>query len=115
MFHFYESSVGTSLARASTAWKRVLALLVVVAVVGVGGTGLGGAAVAGSLPQSPVELGTADSFAILSKTGVTNVYASAVNGNVGASPITGDAVLLTCPEVMTGTISLSTPPVRRAR
>ncbi|TFB62755.1 DUF3494 domain-containing protein [Cryobacterium sp. Hz7] len=104
MFHFYESSVGTSLARASTARKRVLALLVVVAVVGVGGAGLGGAAVAGSLPQSPVELGTADSFAILSKTGVTNVYASAVNGNVGASPFTGAAVLLTCPEVVTGTI-----------
>lgn len=55
-------------------------------------------------PQAPVNLGTAGTFAILSKTGVTNVPASAVNGNVGASPITGAAIGLTCPEVMTGTI-----------
>lgn len=52
---------------------------------------------------APVDLGSAGTFAILSKTGVTDVYASAVTGNVGSSPITGAAILLTCPEV-SGTI-----------
>ena len=47
----------------------------------------------------PVRLGTAGTFAILSKTGITDVYASAVVGNVGTSPITGAALLLTCGEV----------------
>ena len=54
--------------------------------------------------QAPVNLGTAGTFAILTKSGVTDVYASAINGNVGASPITGAAIGLECPEVMTGTI-----------
>lgn len=48
---------------------------------------------------APVELGTAGNFVILSKTGVTDVYASAVLGNVGTSPITGAAMLLSCGEV----------------
>ena len=50
-----------------------------------------------------MNLGTAGTFAVLSKSGVTNVYASTITGNVGASPITGAAIGLTCPEV-TGTI-----------
>lgn len=54
--------------------------------------------------QAPVNLGTAGTFAILTKTGVTDVYKSTVNGDVGTSPITGAALLLTCPEVATGTI-----------
>ena len=49
--------------------------------------------------QAPVNLGTAGTFAILSKTGITDVYASAIVGNVGTSPITGAALLLTCGEV----------------
>ena len=52
---------------------------------------------------SPVALGKAGTFAILSKTGITDVYASAVTGNVGTSPITGAALLLSCSEV-TGSI-----------
>jgi hypothetical protein len=32
-------------------------------------------------------------FAILSKTGITDVYKSDVTGDVGASPITGAAIL----------------------
>ena len=52
---------------------------------------------------APVSLGLAGSFAVLSKSGITNVYQSAVTGDVGSSPITGAAILLTCPEV-TGTI-----------
>jgi hypothetical protein len=48
----------------------------------------------------PVNLRSAGSFAILSKSGVTNVPTSAVIGNVGASPITGAAIHLTCREVV---------------
>ena len=50
-----------------------------------------------------VNLGIAGDFAILSKTGITDVYKSSVLGNIGASPITGAAILLSCAEV-TGTI-----------
>ena len=46
-----------------------------------------------------LNLGNAASFAILSKTGVTDVPASSIVGNVGSYPITGAAILLTCPEV----------------
>ena len=52
--------------------------------------------------QAPVKLGSASTFALLSKTGITNVYASVINGDVGASPITGAAIGLTCGEVATG-------------
>ena len=62
--------------------------------------GTSSAAIAG---HAPVNLGAAGTFAILSKTGVTNVYASAVTGDVGSSPITGAAILVTCTEVV-GTI-----------
>ena len=47
----------------------------------------------------PVELHSAGNFAILTKTGITDVFESAVKGNVGTSPITGAALLLTCGEV----------------
>ncbi len=46
---------------------------------------------------------SASNFAVLSKTGVTDVPASIITGNVGASPISGTAILMTCEEV-TGTI-----------
>jgi hypothetical protein len=51
----------------------------------------------------PVHLGSAGTFAILSKSGITDVPASAIVGDVGTSPITGAALLLTCREV-SGTI-----------
>ena len=50
-----------------------------------------------------VNLGRAEDFAILTKSGITNVYPSNITGNVGTSPITGAALLLRCNEV-TGTI-----------
>lgn len=51
-----------------------------------------------------VDLGTAEPFAILSGTGVTNVPTSTITGNVGVSPTTGASIVgLTCPEV-NGTI-----------
>ena len=52
---------------------------------------------------SVVNLGVAGNFVILSKTGITDVYKSAVTGNIGTSPITGAAMVISCPEV-TGTI-----------
>lgn len=63
-------------------------------------TSASGATAAG---PAPVVLGTAAPFAILTKSGVTDVPTSAITGNVGASPITGAAILVTCDEV-TGTI-----------
>ena len=50
-----------------------------------------------------LNLGNSASFAILTKTGVTDVSPSSVVGNVGAYPITGAAILLTCPEIV-GTV-----------
>jgi len=61
-----------------------------------------GNAVAGDGP-SAVYLGSADSFAVLSQSGITDVYRSEIVGDVGTSPITGAALLLTCGEV-TGNI-----------
>ena len=52
----------------------------------------------------PVNVGTAGSFAILSKSGVSDVPNSKITGNVGTSPISGAGITgLTCPEV-TGNI-----------
>jgi len=51
------------------------------------------------LGPAAVNLGTAGNFEILSKTGVTDVYQSAITGDVGASPITGQAILVSCSEV----------------
>jgi len=53
--------------------------------------------------RTPVNLGTAGNFVILSKSGITDVPPSAIVGNIGASPITGAAIHVTCSEV-TGTI-----------
>ncbi|MCK9401575.1 MAG: ice-binding family protein [Bacteroidales bacterium] len=50
-----------------------------------------------------VDLGVAGDFVILSKTGITDVFPSAITGDVGSSPITGAAILVSCAEV-TGTI-----------
>jgi hypothetical protein len=52
--------------------------------------------------QAPVKLGSAMTFALLSKTGITNVYASVITGDVGASPITGAAIGLSCGEIAAG-------------
>lgn len=93
----------TTFQQLSTSRKRLLAAALAVSMFGLGTAGFGAAANADPLPQAPVSLGVAGTFAILSQTGITDVPSSAVTGNVGASPITGAATLLTCPEV-TGTI-----------
>jgi hypothetical protein len=65
---------------------------------------MAGSAIAGDgIGPMPVSLGQAGTFAILSQTGITDVYRSAIVGDVGTSPITGAALLLTCKEV-TGNI-----------
>jgi len=48
---------------------------------------------------APVDLKSASSFAVLTKSGVTDVPASVITGDVGASPITGAADNLSCAEV----------------
>ncbi len=48
---------------------------------------------------APIDLKSASSFAVLTKSGITDVPASAITGDVGASPITGAADNLTCVEV----------------
>jgi Ice-binding-like len=42
--------------------------------------------------QVPVDLRSAGNFVILSKSGITDVPASAIMGNIGTSPITGAAI-----------------------
>jgi hypothetical protein len=46
-----------------------------------------------------VNLGIAGNFVILSKTGITDVYKSTITGDIGASPISGAAILVKCTEV----------------
>ncbi|MCW3124028.1 MAG: hypothetical protein JWQ38_3520 [Flavipsychrobacter sp.] len=46
-----------------------------------------------------VNLGVAGNFVILSKTGITDVYKSTITGDLGTSPITGAALLVSCAEV----------------
>jgi hypothetical protein len=54
-------------------------------------------------PLAVVNLRVAGNFVILSKSGITDVYKSAITGDVGSSPITGAAILVRCTEVA-GTI-----------
>ncbi|WP_317202673.1 ice-binding family protein [Janthinobacterium sp.] len=49
-------------------------------------------------PQAVI-LGDAGYFAILTKTGITDVPSSAITGNIGTSPISGAFIGITCPEV----------------
>lgn len=46
-----------------------------------------------------INLGLAGNFVILSKTGITSVYKSTITGDIGSSPITGAAMVLSCGEV----------------
>src|SRR5664279_3104787 len=60
---------------------------------------LAGSAFAAGPGPAPVNLRSAGDFVILTKSGITDVPTSAVTGDVGTSPITGAADLLTCTEV----------------
>jgi isoaspartyl peptidase/L-asparaginase-like protein (Ntn-hydrolase superfamily) len=46
-----------------------------------------------------VNLRMSGNFVILSKSGITNVYKSTITGDIGTSPITGAAILVSCAEV----------------
>ena len=48
---------------------------------------------------APVNLLSAGNFVILSKAGITDIPASSITGNIGAYPITGAAIGVTCAEV----------------
>jgi hypothetical protein len=52
-----------------------------------------------AMPLARVDLGSADDFVILTETGITDVPSSVITGNIGTSPITGAADLVTCAEV----------------
>ena len=54
--------------------------------------------------QAPVDLLSAVDFAILAKTTITDVPASAITGNIALSGGTGFAVKVTCPEMTLGKI-----------
>jgi len=43
---------------------------------------------AAASPEAPVNLGSASNFTVLSKSGITDVFKTSINGNVGTSPIT---------------------------
>lgn len=51
-----------------------------------------------------IDLLTAGNFTILTQTGVTDVPNSPITGDVGASAITGAAIVLSCAEMLTGKI-----------
>lgn len=53
---------------------------------------------------APVNLGTAGNFAILAQSAVTSVPTSIITGNVGLHPAAGSFYVLSCPEVVSGTI-----------
>lgn len=58
-----------------------------------------------AMGPAPVNLRTAGDFVILTKTGITNVPASAITGNIGASPITAAAMdNVSCSEIPAHTI-----------
>ena len=82
----------------SNIFKNIISVLLTLFILGL-------AAGTGSAAQTPVNLGTADNFVILSKSGITNVPTSAITGNIGTSPITGASItgLDDCSEV-TGTV-----------
>lgn len=82
--------------------KNILVTLGILSVLGLFGTITVFAA-----GPAKVNLGTASNFAILTKAGITNVPTSIIVGNVGASPISGTAIGLTCAEITGTTYSVN--------
>jgi len=107
-------------------WLMALLLAAVVAGCGSGGDdnglppGSGPATAAGAgtgvnglgRGPAPVNLGAAGNFVILAQSTITDVPTSAVTGNVGLSPASGAALLLTCVEVtgVINTVDAAGPP-----
>jgi hypothetical protein len=92
-------------------WPIAMLIVSGLAACGGGGGADGSGIVPTASPQSvsggnrtgmgpaPINLRSAGTFTILSKSGITDVYASTIVGDVGTSPITGAALLLACTEV----------------
>src|ERR1700736_5270947 len=78
--------------------KRILVVMLLVAMVACGNSSSTHPANPNGKGPRPVDLKAAASFAVLTKSGVTDVPASVITGDVGASPITGAAENLTCVE-----------------
>jgi hypothetical protein len=68
---------------------------------------LSGGGVAYAAGPAPVDLGSAGYFEILSKSGIADVPASRITGNVATSPITGAADHLSCTEVTGRVLSVN--------
>ena len=49
---------------------------------------VGTSSAAAATPETPVNLGSAGNFTVLSKTGITDVFKTTIDGDVGTSPIT---------------------------
>ena len=64
--------------------KRLLIVLMVIA--------MASFTTGAQIAQAPVDLGSAGNFAILAKSGITNVPTSAITGDIGTSPITYAAI-----------------------
>src|SRR6202163_464077 len=79
--------------------KRILVMMLLVAMVACGNSSSTHPSNPNGKGPAPVDLKSASSFAVLTKSGVTDVPSSVITGDVGASPITGAADNLTCVEV----------------
>jgi hypothetical protein len=89
----YNVSTPTRLNRAASKKQALICLTISLL------ASLSGAS-SGMAGQAPVDLGLAGNFVILSKSGITDVPASAIVGNIGTSPITGAAITgIGCGEV----------------
>src|SRR6202163_1729270 len=79
--------------------KRILVVMLLVAMVACGNSSSTRSPNPNGKGPAPVDLKSASSFAVLTKSGVTDVPASVITGDGGSSPITGAAENLTCVEV----------------
>jgi hypothetical protein len=79
--------------------NRVLIVMLLVTMVACGNSSSTHLSNPNGKGPAPLDLKSASSFAVLTKSGVTDVPASVITGDVGASPITGAAMNLTCVEV----------------
>lgn len=71
--------------------------IIPIAIISMLAAGTTGAAAAA--PETPIDLGSAGNFTVLSKSGITDVFKTSIDGDIGTSPITGAAIGLTCGEV----------------
>ena len=69
----------------SKIFKRIISVLLTLLI-------LGSVAGIASAAQTPVNLGTADNFVILAKTGISTTGTTSIVGNIGVSPIASTAI-----------------------